>query len=121
MTDLTEQWKKGELPEGDYYYKLDGIIDIGTKGGLDVFEFYADETRKKDMEVLAKVPSYEEYTKLKERYDRAIWWLKEIVTCHRHTPISTAEKALKELLSKTQNQEYVQQMNLQDTDDEVEE
>ena len=30
-------------------------------------------------------------------FDRAIWWLNEIVENHRFTPISTAEKALKEL------------------------
>ena len=29
--------------------------------------------------------------------DKAIWWLNEIVENHRFTPISTAEKALKEL------------------------
>ena len=35
--------------------------------------------------------------KLEEQYNRAIWWLKEIVNNHRFTPISTAEMALKEL------------------------
>lgn len=35
--------------------------------------------------------------KLEEKYNRAIWWLKEIVNNHRFTPISTAEKALEEL------------------------
>lgn len=34
---------------------------------------------------------------LEEKYNRAIWWLKEIVNNHRFTPISTAERALKEL------------------------
>lgn len=48
----------------------------------------------------------EENTKLKEKYDQAIWWLKEIVTCHRHTPISTAEKALNELLG-NKTDEYI--------------
>ena len=33
----------------------------------------------------------------KKKLDRAIWWLNEIVENHRFTPISTAEKALKEL------------------------
>lgn len=36
-----------------------------------------------------------EYTK--KALDKAIWWLKEIVDNHRFTPISTAEKALKEI------------------------
>lgn len=33
----------------------------------------------------------------KKKLDRAMWWLNEIVENHRFTPISTAEKALKEL------------------------
>lgn len=36
----------------------------------------------------------------KKKLDRAKWWLKEIVENHRYTPISTAEKALKELRQK---------------------
>lgn len=39
----------------------------------------------------------------KKKLDRAIWWLNEIVENHRFTPISTAEKALKEL-NKKENQ-----------------
>lgn len=35
--------------------------------------------------------------RLEKRYDRAKWWLNEIVNNHRFTPISTAEKALKDL------------------------
>lgn len=34
---------------------------------------------------------------IKKQRDRAKWWLKEIVENHRHTPITTAEMALKEL------------------------
>lgn len=39
---------------------------------------------------------------LTHKFIRAKWWLKEIVENHRFTPISTAEKALKEL---TENEE----------------
>lgn len=35
--------------------------------------------------------------RLEKQYDRAKWWLNEIVKNHRFTPISTAEKALKDL------------------------
>lgn len=35
--------------------------------------------------------------RLERQYDRAKWWLNEIVKNHRFTPISTAEKALKDL------------------------
>lgn len=34
---------------------------------------------------------------MKKQFDRAKWWLKEIVENHRYTPITTAEIALKEL------------------------
>ena len=37
---------------------------------------------------------------LQKKLDRAIWWLNEIVENHRFTPITTAEKALKELNKK---------------------
>ena len=38
-----------------------------------------------------------ELANTKKKFNRAIWWLNEIVENHRFTPISTAEKALKEL------------------------
>lgn len=62
--DLTEQWKKGELPSG------------------------RSETL---------VQALERCERLEKQYDRAKWWLNEIVKNHRFTPISTAEKALKDL------------------------
>ena len=61
---LTEKWDKGELPEGDYYIKRrngDFLYDnIDTSG---VWRNSIDEDI---LEVLAPVPSYEEYKKLKE-------------------------------------------------------
>lgn len=61
---LTEQWDKGGLPEGDYYIKRrngDFLCDnIHTSG---VWRNSIDEDI---LEVLAPVPSYEEYKKLKE-------------------------------------------------------
>lgn len=63
---LTEQWKKGEL-EDDYYYvrfklKQDSYISIVECEGGE-FGYYPDEDIK---EVLAPVPSYEEWKELKE-------------------------------------------------------
>ena len=70
MTDLTDKWKKGELPEGHYYVKegenmiaeyLDGYFYnngepmTSFSGGVD--------------SVLAPVPSYEEYEQL-ENWNR---------------------------------------------------
>lgn len=61
MTDLTEQWKKGELPSGMYYIELkDGdivkdVYAFGSWGNIN--EHFLKQ-------VLAEVPSYEEYQKL---------------------------------------------------------
>ena len=67
MTDLTEQWKKGELPAGCYYIKLnynDTIIMADSWSDqtftLDDHEYGIDEVK----EVLAKVPTYSEYLAL---------------------------------------------------------
>ena len=67
MTDLTKQWKNGELPEGHYYVK-DGENMIAEY--LDGY-FYNDGNPMTSFSggvdsVLEKVPSYEEYTELKE-------------------------------------------------------
>lgn len=43
------------------------------------------------------VHAIEKIERLEKQYDRAKWWLNEIVKNHRFTPISTAEKALKDL------------------------
>lgn len=43
------------------------------------------------------VQALEKIERLETQYDRAKWWLNEIVKNHRFTPISTAEKALKDL------------------------
>lgn len=43
------------------------------------------------------VQALEKIERLEKQYDRAKWWLNEIVKNHRFTPISTAEKALKDL------------------------
>ena len=70
MTDLTEKWKKGELPDGHYYVRdgeniiaelLDGYFYnngepmTSFSGGVD--------------EILAPVPSYEEW-KASEKYNK---------------------------------------------------
>lgn len=72
MTNLTEQWKKGELPEGMYYFKLpNGETMAGTDYCLATYLLTRDSNR---CEVLAEVPSYEEWQK------------------HRKTLLKTQEK-----------------------------
>lgn len=58
MTDLTEQWKKGELPEGEKYIQLrDNRIFTAYFNGIEFREVYSCDIK----EILAPVPSYQEY------------------------------------------------------------
>lgn len=63
--DLTEQWKKGELKSGLYYVGNDKITDIAfVKNNLvEVYTLYSNIPKilKKDVKILAKVPSYGEW------------------------------------------------------------
>lgn len=67
MTDLTEQWKKGELPSGYYYVKneFDNIFpsdyseDYDYIGDVVIKDFFTEVSEIK--EVIAPVPSYEEW------------------------------------------------------------
>ena len=76
---LTEKWDKGELPEGDYYIKRrngDFLYDnIDTSG---VWRNSIDEDI---LEVLAPVPSYEEW----QAKDKENAQLKELLKeCKRY-------------------------------------
>ena len=82
MTDLTDKWKKGKLPDGEYYCKTENGVEIlRTWRGIDDylnFENMCNEvfiSSMDDCEVLAPVPSYEEYLSLtyaKEEDERII-------------------------------------------------
>lgn len=69
MTDLTEQWKKGELSEGVYYVLYYGNdtaeVDIYRR----VYSLYEDSevrfTISQVTEVLAPVPSFEKWEKFR--------------------------------------------------------
>lgn len=57
MTDLTSQWKKGELPEGFYYVKCDWSDEVEIRyvhNGVDDWKA-----------IFAEVPSYDEWFKIK--------------------------------------------------------
>ena len=60
---LTEQWRKGELPEGFYY------VDDGAEVTIDYYlcDYWERHFDSDVHQVLAPVPSYEECQKLKER------------------------------------------------------
>ena len=62
VQDLTEQWKKGELESGWYYIKgADGLI-----GMMSDYALYRVNLEHPDNEItlLAKMTSYEEYSRL---------------------------------------------------------
>ena len=54
---LTEQWKKGELPEGEYYIQSDWC------DGIEIRYVHNNSGDMYD-EILAPVPTYEEYQAL---------------------------------------------------------
>lgn len=59
---LTEQWNKGKLPEGDYYIKRrNGYLPYDNIDSRGVWRNSIDEDV---VEVLAPVPSYEEWNQL---------------------------------------------------------
>ena len=60
MSDLNEEWKAGELEDGDYYIKTSGVI-IPMYFDGHYFEGADDEDIQ---EILALVPSYEEFRRL---------------------------------------------------------
>ena len=88
MTDLTEQWKKGELPEGDYFISYEDEIYPDyydrAEGFLKTYDYGVRR-------VLAPVPSYEEWqAKLEENSQ-----LKELLKECRPYFDALVEKRLK--------------------------
>lgn len=71
---LTEQWREGKLPDGNYYFKLkDGTILSGCQAITDgVFRCEYMDFHKRVKEVLAPVPSYEEYKELVSKTDELV-------------------------------------------------
>ena len=109
MTDLTDKLKKGELPEGFYYFKLpNGETDTGKDFGLAILLMCEDGDK---IEVLSEVPSYEQWqakleenTKLKELLKECELWFSGIVgnmndknvgEHNRNLPIGNFEYAFK--------------------------
>ena len=105
---LTEQWKKGELPNGWYYIKIADIVFI------DFFEGKVWQNKKDEYidEVLAPVPSYDEW-QASENY---IDYLKQCISVYESKDKQATETSiaynelleentkLKELLKEYKNQ-----------------
>lgn len=100
MTDLTEQWEKDEIYKGTYYCKskLDGHQCIASfVSNRDLFDCdYKGTLNKGYWEVLAEVPSYEEWEKLN-------WYAGNGV--EKNQELKMENTKLKERLKKTQELE----------------
>ena len=116
MTDLTDKWKKGELPSGYYYVKNEfgNIFPSDYSENYDcisdtvIKDFFTEVSEIK--EVLEPVPSYEEYTKLKEELKDYEYQHKQDGICYDDIfcKLELARKEnrqLKERLKKTQELE----------------
>lgn len=73
---LTEQWKKGELPVGEYYLLYtDGTTDREYYDWANFYEQVAEKGFSTDpndiKEVLAPVPSYDEWKELIESEEKS--------------------------------------------------
>ena len=70
MTNLTEKWRKGELPYAEYYIKLAGGENTNDVWDIDGWQSF---NKKGDVvvEVLAEVPSYEQWIMTKNLSERA--------------------------------------------------
>lgn len=74
MNDLTEQWKKGELPEGDYYISNgDEIYPDYYDSAEGFLKIYNYGVRR----VLAEVPDYVEWKAILEENAQLKELLKE--------------------------------------------
>lgn len=107
MTDLTEQWKKGELPEGEYWCL--SICDDIDKLYCYQNSFWKYKTEDdyygvpvEIKQVLAPVPSYEEYEQLENwnRFTADYHALREAKEIEEYEKVELLEKVkqLKELL-----------------------
>lgn len=67
MTDLTDKWKKGELPSGEYYI----IDDLGLHTTDRYYPSHGFDTEL-PQSVLGRVPSYDEWKALNGNMDSVI-------------------------------------------------
>ena len=78
MTNLTEQWKKGELPSGWYYVRLirgEYRIDLYINGKNE----WIDCTDNIIDTVVCEVPSFEQWQQLKEQLKECELWFTGVV------------------------------------------
>lgn len=104
MTNLTEQWKKGKLPEGKYWVKYEHwtdtveMLDYCVGMFLDI-DVPIDNDRIE--QILAPVPSYEEWKDLKSKLQ-----LKETAYDFDTARLAEENAQLKERVSKLEKMKY---------------
>ena len=97
MTDLTELWKKGELPEGVYYCNTGNTVETLFTWGKNYHQLTnnKDEVYIPEMDdciIIAPVPNYDEWFKIKNLASLTSLLQEKNIEClHR-------ENMLKELL-----------------------
>ena len=90
---LTEQWKKGELPDGFYYVKCDWSDEVEIR--------YVHNSVDDLKEIVAEVLSYDEWKQLIKEYERIVtrYNMKPIdyeVACEMVNKLLDEKKAFKE-------------------------
>lgn len=118
MTDLTEQWKKGELPNGIYYVELVGgktmiaymykAHPYKNKTVYRVKAFNGFITRNQMKSVLSEVPTYDEW-KAQQNYED---YQKQCISVYenkekRHTDDAIAYNELVEINAELKEQNKI--------------
>lgn len=103
MTDLTDKWQKGELPDGWYYVQLkEGVYADNVKSIImDYYTEFSDFMKHPYLteQVLEPVPSYDEWFKIKNLASLTSLLQEKNIEClHR-------ENKLKELLKEAKKRE----------------
>ena len=88
---LTEQWRDKELKDGDYYV-LNKAGDIVCDYYIEILGHFDSVLTENVKEVLAPVPSYEEYKRLVSNSDESVTRCRQL-----EKKIFIATKALKEI------------------------
>lgn len=113
MTDLTEQWKKGELPDGWYYIEGNRVEGIYAYTAEYLNNMYRPRNGER---IIAKVPSYEEWqAKLEENAQlKSKLQLKETAYDFDTARLEEENAQLKELLKEAKKREDIIRKQLKD-------
>lgn len=96
MTDLTEKFKKHELPKGFYYAQMsNGSVEILSDYALYRYALAKDGNKIK---ILLSVPTYEEFNKIKETLAEH----KEYCCCLKNEVLRLKLAEMEELLRECQ-------------------